>query len=419
MNASDLLGWNTLNEAPPILGPIVRLIETHTGLTIQTVYRGFFYGNLAGGKNTGAAWNQEIRVTTTYEFGFLTEALAGLSFTSGVRWREGQDPNNFVGARRSFQPSHIDGGRHFRLRPFYLTYVTPELFGVTNLLTISGGWQNPYDIFLQQPISKLFVNRAIYTDKGLGPNIPWTGSYVAWGGYFKIAPTHWMYGQAGFYVAAPGAAATQNHGVDFRGSRIPGKPNGLYIISEVGITPQIGPSQFPGKYVFGGFWYGAPSEDLTWNRNLGRYGFYWQADQLLFRMDSSAALTRNTIRNNTQIPQKELSFFSLFTYAPPYNNILPFYFHMGFDFQGIIPTRNSDQLSLCYAYGTYSSYFAAFNRSKHLPIATTQSVLEVDYKFMLTRWIAFKLFYQYLINPASNNTLRNANILGFQINSAF
>lgn len=419
MNVSDLLGWNTLKETPPILGPIVRFIETHTGLTIQTVYRGFFYGNVAGGKNTGAAWNQEIRLTTTYEFGFLTEALAGLSFTSGVRWREGQNPNNFVGAERSFQPSHLDSGRYFRLRPFYLTYVTPELFGVANLLTISGGWQNPYDIFLQQPVSKLFVNRAIYTSKGLAPNIPWTGSYVAWGGYFKIAPTHWMYGQAGFYVAAPGATAAQNHGVDFRGSRIPGKPNGLYTVSEVGITPQIGSSQFPGKYVFGSFWYGAPSEDRTWNRPLGRYGFYWQADQLLFRMNSLDALTRNTISNNTQIPQKELRFFSLFTYAPPYNNILPFYFHMGFDFQGIIPTRNNDQLSLCYAYGTYSSYFAAFNRSKHLPRATSQSVLEIDYKFMLTRWIALKLFYQYIINPASNNTLRNANILGFQINSAF
>jgi len=51
------------------------------------------------------------------------------------------------------------------------------------MITISGGWQNPYHFFAQQPESKLFTNNAITQTKGIGTNIPFNGSYAAWGGH--------------------------------------------------------------------------------------------------------------------------------------------------------------------------------------------------------------------------------------------
>jgi porin len=46
-------------------------------------------------------------------------------------------------------------------------YTTPELFGVKEFLTLSGGWENPYDIFAQQAESKLFRNNAIISSKSV------------------------------------------------------------------------------------------------------------------------------------------------------------------------------------------------------------------------------------------------------------
>lgn len=422
--AANFLEWKSFTDIPPLVGPIAHLFNEYTGLRIQGVYRGFFYGNVAGGKSTGAAWDQEIRLTGTYDLGFLTKNLKGLTLTGGVRWREGQNPNSFVGATRSFQPSHIEGGKYFRLRPFYWTYVTPELLGVPNLLTISGGWQNPYDIFLQQPLSKLLTNYAIYTAKGLGANIPWTSSYVAWGGYTQINPTDWTYAQAGLYMAIPGSTLTRNHGMDFRGSQNPRDPNSLFVIAETGVTPKIGPShQLPGKYVFGGYWYGARPDDPIGKDHRGRYGFYWQADQQLFRVPSDPRISQHASNRHPasqyHLSEKGLYFFSMFTYAPSYHNTLSFYFQAGLVYQGLIPILIADQLCLAYGYGTYSHRFADLSQSPNWARPTHQSILEIDYKIAMTKWLSFKCFYQLLMNPAADNTFKNANILGFAINASF
>jgi len=63
---------------------------------------------------------------------------------------------------------------------FYLTYTTPELFGVKEFLTVSGGWENPYDIFAQQAESKLFRNNAIISARESVP--------AAWAGHRDMRP---------------------------------------------------------------------------------------------------------------------------------------------------------------------------------------------------------------------------------------
>ena len=45
-----------------------------------------------------------------------------------------------------------------------------------------------------------------------------------------------------------------------------------------------------------------------------------------------------------KLSDQGLYLFSLFYYSPKYNNILPFYFHTGLVYKGLIPTRNEDQL---------------------------------------------------------------------------
>ena len=56
-----------------------------------------------------------------------------------------------------------------------------------------------------------------------------------------------------------------------------------------------------------------------------------------------------------KLSEQGLYFFSLFTYAPKYNNILPFYFHTGLVYRGLIPTRDNDLLMAVFGLGQYSS----------------------------------------------------------------
>jgi porin len=91
----------------------------------------------------------------------------------GVRYRDGVNINNLVGASITFNPSTYQSGKQWRLMPFFLTYTIPELFGVKDFLTLSGGWVNPYDIFAQQRDSKFFRNNAIVSSKGISANGRW------------------------------------------------------------------------------------------------------------------------------------------------------------------------------------------------------------------------------------------------------
>ena len=138
--------------------------------------------------------------------------------------------------------------------PFYLTYTTPHLFGIKEFLTVSGGWQNANDIFAEQPESKFCRNNGIIDNRGISANdVGSSSSYAAWGGYLKVKPTDWYYAMAGLYMAIPDATATANHGLFFEGS--PGN-NGLNFIGETGVMPKLGSAKLPGKYAFGGYYWG-------------------------------------------------------------------------------------------------------------------------------------------------------------------
>ena len=160
----------------------------------------------AGGLDQRGAFDQSLHFDLKVDFAKLTRwsALEGLTAAVGVRYRDGLNVNNFVGASTTFNPSTYQSGKQWRLMPFYLTYTTPELFGVKEFLTLSGGWENPYDIFAQQAESKLFRNNAIVSSKGISANGEgWSSGYAAWGGYMKIKPVKWYYAQAGLFLAIP------------------------------------------------------------------------------------------------------------------------------------------------------------------------------------------------------------------------
>jgi carbohydrate-selective porin OprB len=415
------------------------------GVEFDGKWRGTFYGLTGGGVDaTGrhnvarGAFDEEIVLGLKLDFAKLlgVEALEGLTANGSVRYRDGYNPNNYVGASSLFQPSRYQSGVQWRLMPFYLTYTTPELFGVKEFLTISGGWQNPYDFFLDSPNSKLFTNNSIGTAKGIGANITWSSSYAAWGGFIKVKPSDSYYAMAGLYEAIPQATSYSNHGLYFEGYAQDPNANGLFAVGEAGWTPKLGSARLPGKYAFGSYYFGLENTSYFGETYDGKYGFYWQADQMIFREASpepplakgpsdgkstaDAKSFKTPVEEKAKLSDEGLYMINLVTYAPKYNNLVPFFFYHGLVYKGLIPGRDKDQLGIAFAYGNYSYYKIVDEENDGKSIHQTyEAVVEADYRIQLTKFAYVQPFWQYIIRPNGTGMVGNANIFGLHMGVNF
>jgi len=405
------------------------------GVTFSGEWKANSLWDVDGGLQQRYGFDEEIKFRALVDIAKLTgwEALDGLTAFSDVRWRDGDGVNKWVGASGTFGPSTFQSGKQWRFQNAYLSYTTPELFGIKKFLTISGGWQNPADIFIKQPESKFFVNNTFTSARGISANaIPWGGSYSAWGGYLQVKPVDWYYAQGGLYLAIPYGNNTRNHGLDFSGYQIDPGLNGLYALAETGVTPALGPSKLPGRYAAGFIYWGVENTSFKGADYDGRYLLYWQADQMVFReatAESPAlpgkgpsdgeATGKAVAPSKPKLSDQGLSLFSLVNFAPKYNNALPFYFQTGLLYRGLIPGRDADQTGLAFAYGNYSFYKQQADEQRGRPVQSYEAVLELDYRFQINKWAYIQPTLQYLIRPNGTGLTANATVLGFQTGITF
>ena len=401
------------------------------GLDFSGHWSSVYAAVVAGGLQKRGAFVEQVRFELEIDFAKLTgwEALEGLTGYASVRWRDGVLINPFVGTTSLFSPVSFRSGHGWRVMPFFLTYTTPQLFGIKELLTISGGWQNPYDdIFAYLPESKFFRNNGINANKGISANddVEWSSSFAGWGGYLKIKPTDWYYAMAGLYMAIPGATNTGNHGLDFAGSP---DNNGLWSFFETGLTPKLGPAQLPGKYFFGWYYWGIDVESFNGVSYPGVFGFYWAASQMLWREGSPAVLeerigdaksfTAPVTTTKPKLSDQGLRWFSWFHYAPSHTGLRPFYFFTGFIYKGLIPTRDEDQFGVAFAYGNFSEFNKDIQEAADEPVQTYEAGLEFDYRIQLNKWAVVQPLVQYIIRPGGAGLVDNAVVLGAYFRVAF
>jgi carbohydrate-selective porin OprB len=363
--------------------------------------------------------------------------LKGVKAFGEARWRDARtdsNPNNAVQANGMFSPSHFQSGTGWRLLTFGLEIGSGDLLPVKDMVVLRGGWLRPQKEFLDQPLSKLFVNNAIESSKGVGGNIPFSSSFSTWGGTLKVKPVEWYYAKAGLFMAFPDSTSSSNHGLAFEGFAEDPSQNGLMFMAETGVTPKIGPSKLPGKYAFGGYYYGQEKNSFNGTSNYGQYGFYWQADQMLFRepsaevepepmgkgpSDGKSVVDAKSFKapvtmEKPKLSDQGLSIFNLLSFAPKYNNLFPFYFQTGLVYQGLVPTRDKDLTMFVLGYGSYS-YFNIENLQQDGKInqPNYSMVLEWDYRFQVNGWSFVQPFIQYLVQPNGTGAVQNATVIGF------
>ena len=506
------------------------------GLTVTGEAKELFLGQVSGGlpNQPKGNWDGEVKLKFLYDFEQIF-GIRGLTIESNWRDRFGGSPQLTAGTYNIFNPTQLTSGPGLRILTQQVEYTTAN-----KAFTINAGWENPYEQFLQQPLSKLFENNAITSAKGIGgaagPGIPvfstsqnkyvnyttspvpWGSTYAAWGGTLKIRPLKQTYIQSGLYAAISGTGGqlptvysptdvypytsvsgsylgqqkpsgyttvnqvkangqpngtttskyvvppNNNHGFNFQGSPT-FNPNGnggnysqtgLYNVNEMGWEPKFGKSQLEGKYALGSYvwgqnntsytpttWVTGQTKPTAFSQNNVVWGLYLQADQQLFREKSD---------DPAKLSKQGLYTFNEFTFTPPQNNALPFYFQTGLVYKGLIPHRDDDSVGVALGSGFYSSSYNQYIDSQnqalynaygskyngtvpngpasvkppnartgvpgtaksyyaYLPHYSSTEVIEGFYNVQLTKWASLKPGAQYIINPAGNGTIGNEWIL--------
>ena len=366
------------------------------------------------------------------------------------------------------------------------------------------GYKNNHGFFMAgspkfTPDKSHIGNKAYY---------PVNTTYVNKNGQRVTAPT--------YYAASP---YNQGSGGNYN-------QNGLYNVNEIGWTPKFGSDKLEGKYAIGAYIWGqkntsytptgftnstfstpyvktsgsgaakrsqtypgnynsptytsyAATKPVSYQQNQVVWGLYLQADQMLYRVKERASVPDGksvvdgkggkTVVPPVKLSDKGLYMFSEFSFTPPQNNQVPFYFQTGLVYKGLIPHRDNDSLGVAFAMGIYSpsynqwtqsqnrqlqnAYGSAYNAYVHngptvqqpvypgtgqstspnpgssqalytnyyqyQPMFTSTEVIECFYNIQLNKWASVKPYAQWIINPAGNNTVNNDLIFGVATKIAF
>lgn len=207
------------------------------GLSVSGSAKQGYYGQVVGGlpNEPKSNWAAEVKVRALYDFAKLY-GIEGLSLESNWRYREtdgSQDtPYTALEAGTSgpsgmFNPNHMSTGLGMRIMTQFVQWQSDKTKDPRIMINL--GWENPYEQFLQQPLSKMFENNAIESNKGIGGQagagipvwngtkfvsyattpVPWTSSYAAWGGTLRVKPSSSTYLQSGLYMAISGFNGVQ------------------------------------------------------------------------------------------------------------------------------------------------------------------------------------------------------------------
>jgi len=190
------------------------------GFSVKGDMKEAYFGQVSGGlpNQPQSNWCFDMKLKGTLELEKLVPSLSGWSISSYWRYRTGGNPRWAAGTPNFIAPSNMPNGAELWNLAQMIQYESRNKSLMFNI-----GWENPYEQFLQQPLSKIFENQAISTSKGIGANVgpgipvmnssgtsvsyyksspvPWGNTFGAWGGTLKVKPLRNVYIQSGLYAA--------------------------------------------------------------------------------------------------------------------------------------------------------------------------------------------------------------------------
>lgn len=162
-----------------------------------------------------------------------------------------------------------------------------------------------------------------------------------------------------------------------------------------------------GHYWMGGYY--STMEYSQFNSSTmvpNAYGFYWHADQTVYRVDS--------------ISDKGLILWSAYALSPQQNvSKVPFQANGGAIYTGLIPGRGNDATILGFIYGNFSSSYAGAQSANGNGNPNYELVYEAGYRINFTKYAYFQPDVQWIINPGGLGSTPNALVIGAQTGIIF
>ncbi|MDD4894397.1 MAG: carbohydrate porin [Candidatus Omnitrophica bacterium] len=355
-----------------------------------------------------SSWGLDINVDLEKAYG-----LKGLQFHIAGLWRQGKNLAGDIGNR--FPPSSIYGSEQVRL---YSLYLEQAMFN--NKVSLKAGRLGTGDDFAQSPLYWTFLTNSI---DGCPINLPINFFFTVyptatWGARLKLSPVNAFTWKGGIYHQDPRVGRNEAHGADFTWR----SNKGLLFIQEFSFLPnQYKEAKgLPGNYKLGLFYSTGRFNDLYQDENgnsyaltdlpqkrrYGNYGFYFHADQMLYR------------EPGTQ--DQGFTPFFVAVLQPSSVNEIPFFIDAALTYKGLIPGRDQDVSGIALAYGSWSRQLNKYQNDSGQTAQKYEMVIETTYKIAVNQWLYFQPDIQYIINPkGGNQDASDALVTGARVGITF
>ena len=190
-----------------------------------------------------------------------------------------------------------------------------------------------------------------------------------------------------------------------RGTKVKlGGDDGVFTIAEVGYARGAEDGRFF-RAALGGWFYTTTFDDVrdvdadgNPRRRHGTHGFYALVEGELFREAGER--------------RQGLSGFLRFGMADQDVNQIQYSLSAGLAYTGLLPGRDEDVAGFGVVVGINGSKFREAQRLAGTPVAGEEVALEWTYRLPIFPWMSVQLDAQYIINPGTSTTSRDALVIG-------
>jgi len=231
-----------------------------------------------------------------------------------------------------------------------------------------------------------------------------------------LTPVNWLSYQGAVFQGNPFAQNVNRYGFRWDLS----SSNGYFSIHELNfrLNQESGSRRLPGTFKIGGWFDTSPDPNAN-NAQPWNYGFYFVADQMLYRephSDVASVTDGKGLQTSAVSPTNQgLGMFTHVGLSPQSSSFINFYIDGGLTYKGLIPARDNDVFGVAIAYG-HLSQNTLDNEGRSTP--GYEIVLETTYQIELATWLSLQPDVQYVIHP-SGTSIPNALVLGARTTLSF
>jgi porin len=397
---------------PTIFGPVpsplgdlggLREAFDRSGISISGIYTIDVFGNVSGGKRTGATAQGLLELDLDID---LTKSigLKGGSFhVSGFEIHGSSLSKGYTGDLSTV--SSIDGYDAARLAEYWYEQSMSD-----GRFSLKIGQFLADNEFYYSDYSNLFVCGSFGAYSFLVNNYPFVPSYPlsAPGMRLLWRPIPQLEFKIGLYSGSTLSEKTNNSGLpNIRGR------DGIMTFWEVDYKVNHEPdaSGLPATYKLGCMFHSRYEGSL--NSNPGSvdrsgYGFYMTIDQAIWQKAVA----------DKQAKAPSLGLFCRVGFMPPEFGFVSRYVDAGFNYNGLFEGRNEDVFGVGITHSGISREASRINRQggSHY---TSETLIEVTYAAKLAPWLTLQPDFEYIVNPGATFTARNATVIGLRSTLTF